>query len=383
MSAALTAGLAPGWSHYEGASAAQAAGQRQHADRAVGYMEAGAAFIPLRLLAEATGMSINWDGAKGAAVLDKEGYSLTLTIGQKEARLNDAVIRLERAPFEDRGTVYIPLKGIGAALGLETKLGGSGSWMTVRAGGAAFKLPLIAKGALNPDKSPVSVERKLISAAGTTFSVQMVTVSLMDPRVDLEVSAADGGIGSVEELSSIARRHGAILAVNGTFFDAYTDSPIKNPYGYLFNRGKMLYKSSGDKKTVFTYSSNMLAEVLPGAAFEDRYPDGSVDGALQAGPRLVQDGATALNPQREGFRDPKILTSSGARSALGLTTDHKLILLTTGAATINQLAAIMKSAGAWQAMNLDGGASSGLYYNGAYLTRPGRLLSNALLVKLS
>ena len=246
-----------------------------------------------------------------------------------------------------------------------------------------FKLPLIAKGALDPDKSPVSVERKLISAAGTTFSVQMVTVSLMDPRVDLEVSAADGGIGSVEELSSIARRHGAILAVNGTFFDAYTDSPIKNPYGYLFNRGKMLYKSSGDKKTVFTYSSNMLAEVLPGAAFEDRYPDGSVDGALQAGPRLVQDGATALNPQREGFRDPKILTSSGARSALGLTTDHKLILLTTGAATINQLAAIMKSAGAWQAMNLDGGASSGLYYNGAYLTRPGRLLSNALLVKLS
>lgn len=31
-------------------------------------------------------------------------------------------------------------------------------------------------------------------------------------------------------------------------------------------------------------------------------------------------------------------------------------------------------------MNLDGGASSGLYYNGKYLTAPGRKISNALIV---
>lgn len=41
----------------------------------------------------------------------------------------------------------------------------------------------------------------------------------------------------------------------------------------------------------------------------------------------------------------------------------------------------MKKAGAYQAMNLDGGASSGLYYNGKYLTTPGRKISNALVVK--
>jgi hypothetical protein len=33
-------------------------------------------------------------------------------------------------------------------------------------------------------------------------------------------------------------------------------------------------------------------------------------------------------------------------------------------------------------MSLDGGASSGLYYNGQYLTHPGRNLSNALVVKV-
>lgn len=78
---------------------------------------------------------------------------------------------------------------------------------------------------------------------------------------------------------------------------------------------------------------------------------------------------------------PKILTGGGSRSALGITRDHKLILLTSGGATIPQLAEIMKQAGAYQAMNLDGGASSGLYYNGKYLTTPGRLISNALVVQ--
>ncbi|MBK1678671.1 copper amine oxidase, partial [Rhodospirillum rubrum] len=106
-----------------------------------------------------------------------------------------------------------------------------------------------------------------------------------------------------------------------------------------------------------------------------------MDGALQAGPRLLTDGKVTLDVKKEGFKDPKILTGGGARSALGITKDHKLILLTTGGATIPQLAEIMKQAGAYQAMNLDGGASSGLYYNGSYLTTPGRQISNAIVVK--
>jgi exopolysaccharide biosynthesis protein len=43
------------------------------------------------------------------------------------------------------------------------------------------------------------------------------------------------------------------------------------------------------------------------------------------------------------------------------------------------MADILRKLGAYQAMNLDGGASSGLYCNGQTLTAPGRLLSNALV----
>ena len=41
----------------------------------------------------------------------------------------------------------------------------------------------------------------------------------------------------------------------------------------------------------------------------------------------------------------------------------------------------MKNLGATDAMNFDGGASSGLYYKGKYITTPGRNIPVTLLVK--
>jgi len=54
--------------------------------------------------------------------------------------------------------------------------------------------------------------------------------------------------------------------------------------------------------------------------------------------------------------------------------------LVTCSATVRQLADIMKALGAYDAMNLDGGASSGLWVQGKYLVQPGRSISNALLI---
>jgi len=94
----------------------------------------------------------------------------------------------------------------------------------------------------------------------------------------------------------------------------------------------------------------------------------------------VKDGAIAVNPRAEGFRDPKILTLACQRSAVGITKAGELLLVTCPAVTIRQLAGVMRALGARDAMNLDGGASSGLFYQGKYLTTPGRDISNALLI---
>ncbi|MCC6444687.1 MAG: phosphodiester glycosidase family protein [Armatimonadetes bacterium] len=104
-----------------------------------------------------------------------------------------------------------------------------------------------------------------------------------------------------------------------------------------------------------------------------------VQEAVGAGPRLVADGRIALDPRSEGFSSPKILSLSGARSALGITRDNCLLMV-TASGTVREMAVVMQALGAYQAMNLDGGASSGLWLQGRYLTRPGRLISNALLI---
>lgn len=102
--------------------------------------------------------------------------------------------------------------------------------------------------------------------------------------------------------------------------------------------------------------------------------------ALGCGPRLLRAGEVSVDPTGEGFSHPKILSLSGARSAVGATRGGALLLVATSSITIEELARVMQTVGAHDAMNLDGGASSGLWVRGRYLTTPGRDISHALLV---
>ncbi|KAF6582198.1 copper amine oxidase, partial [Paenibacillus sp. EKM208P] len=70
-----------------------------------------------------------------------------------------------------------------------------------------------------------------------TFSAKVVTISMLHPKVSLDVALAGDSIGKVEDLSSLAKRNQAVVAINGTFFDAYTKSSYKTPYGYLVSHG--------------------------------------------------------------------------------------------------------------------------------------------------
>jgi len=101
--------------------------------------------------------------------------------------------------------------------------------------------------------------------------------------------------------------------------------------------------------------------------------------AIGCGPALVLNGKVDCKPELEGFDNVKITTNAGQRSAIGITKDRTLLLVTVSNVTIYKLAEIMKSLDAYYAMNLDGGASSALYVNGKYITMPGRDLNNVLI----
>lgn len=338
-------------------------------------------YIPLRSLNNFDSIQSQWNATDKRITITNADISITLTLGQAAALVNNKPVTLTELAFSDNGTVYVPLSFISKTLGIQLEWDKEASSLTLTNANIATTLPVLTGTLIKADASPVVSASKTFKVGGRSFKAQMVTVSLLHPKVKLDVVLAGNTVGKVEDLSSLAKRNNAVVAINGTFFDAYTKGAYKAPYGYIVSGGQMLKNSSGDRRTIFTYDNNHLASLIPGLEFTNRFASGSIEGALQAGPRLLVNGKVSLDVVGEGFKDPKILTGGGARSALGLTRDHKMILLTTGGATIPQLAEIMKQAGAYQAMNLDGGASSGLYYNGKYLTTPGRQISNAIVVK--
>jgi len=296
--------------------------------------------------------------------------------------------------------------------------------------------------------------------------------------VRIRIGLAGGRPGRVEPLSDVARRFGAVAAIDGGAFEAYGSAAIRNPNHTLISGGEFTFKGDVGDVLYFDADNNAAIERIPlrieggldgsyrwpnnwFAYWINRYPqdrsntitiftpvwgersglgggpqvqvaDGVVtaintsstiiprngyviyfrgergaashfrvgrrveyrivrgDGlplgafarareALGSGPRLVTDGRVTVDPAAEGFRDPKILVASAARSIVGLSRDGWLIMATSSGTT-REMADVALGLGAYQAMLLDGGASSGLWYRGRYLTEPGRPLSNALLV---
>ncbi len=109
----------------------------------------------------------------------------------------------------------------------------------------------------------------------------------------------------------------------------------------------------------------------------------TLDGVTQiiaGAPRLVRNGAicTEQEPQFSGDRFAADFASS--RTAVGVDAEGRLIFATVTSATIPQLRSLMLSLGCVNAVNLDGGASTALYYDGVTYVRPGRQLATTVRI---
>ena len=111
--------------------------------------------------------------------------------------------------------------------------------------------------------------------------------------------------------------------------------------------------------------------------------------AVGGGPYLVKDGQIFID--RQMFND-RFLWRKEPRTAIGYTKEGTLVLVTvdgrkqgvTEGATLPELARIMWELGCCNAMNLDGGSSTQMVYNGEVVNQPtirgGGKVTNALLV---
>ncbi|WP_431780631.1 phosphodiester glycosidase family protein [Streptomyces chumphonensis] len=126
---------------------------------------------------------------------------------------------------------------------------------------------------------------------------------------------------------------------------------------------------------------------------------------VNGGPLLLRDGALALDPERDGWSPRDIAATDRtewftdwylrrkARSAAGVTADGRLLLMTADGdqpdrgigLTIGETAEVMRSLGAVDAVNLDGGGSAAMAVDGTLVSSPSdaageRPVADALLV---
>jgi hypothetical protein len=141
-----------------------------------------------------------------------------------------------------------------------------------------------------------------------------------------------------------------------------------------------------------------------GAAPDGTTPEGAPAVVLGAGPRLLRAGRVAVAARAEGFAPPQapsffdsFVASRNPRTLVGVRPDGTLLLVTVdGRApgwsvgmTLGEAARLMRSLGAWDALNLDGGGSSTMTVRGEVVNRPSdrvggrrveRRVSNGLFV---
>ncbi|MFN7016399.1 MAG: phosphodiester glycosidase family protein [Fimbriimonadales bacterium] len=202
--------------------------------------------------------------------------------------------------------------------------------------------------------------------------VRYVVVDLNNPYVRVSVVTARK-LGQDESIWELLARSRPTAAITGTYFSTTTKLPV----GDIVIEGERVHFGGVGTALCITYDNQVrfVRQKL------HRQRDwSSYRMVLGAGPRLLQNGQVALYPQGEGFRDRRVY-ANGKRVAVGVTKANKLLMVVVEqSVSLRHLAWIMRGLGITDAIALDGGGSSCLYYRRQVKVLPKRKLTNLLVV---
>jgi uncharacterized protein YigE (DUF2233 family) len=210
--------------------------------------------------------------------------------------------------------------------------------------------------------------------------------------VPLDVVVAEDPADRRETPTEIARRTGACVVLNGGYFNMETGAPVglvvdagrlvspafdtveREGVPYVVARGAVGLTADGDVEVAPARDDGAApCRVDAPPAHRPGAPDVApacrswpIQEALGAGPVLVQDGALAVGTDAEVFFGTSI-PARHPRSAVGVTADGGVVLVVVDGrqpesrgVTPDELALLLRSLGAEDAVNLDGGGSSAL-----------------------
>ncbi len=175
--------------------------------------------------------------------------------------------------------------------------------------------------------------------------------------------------------SILTVRNGAISAFEYKAAGSVVAIPAD---GYIVYMGNGVTSESYFRKPVVGTEVQLEPHLFKADA-EGFILDKNVESIISGAPRLVQDGYIVTELE-DGFREARFTTSSTPRTAIGISREGKLLIVSVKSATIQQMRELMLNLGCVDAFNLDGGGSTAMYHNGNYIRTPGRELTTTLQI---
>ena len=178
-----------------------------------------------------------------------------------------------------------------------------------------------------------------------------------------------------ETTSTIARKAGAVAAINGGgFVDEHWTGTGGVPTGIIFHDGKLIYdqlKESKAKQDTAGFTKDGM--LIVGMHSIEQLKDYGVKEAITFGPALIVNGKPTITEGDGGV-------GFAPRTAIGQRADGAVILLTIdgrdplkgilGATLRDVQDILLKQFKCVNAVNLDGGSSTTMYFEGKVINRP-------------
>ncbi len=175
-----------------------------------------------------------------------------------------------------------------------------------------------------------------------------------------------------ETTSSIARRNGAVAAINGGgFLDREWAGTGGVALGFVISNGKYIsgkLTNNNTKRDTIAFTKDGM--LIVGKHSQTELAKYNIKEGISFGPPLVVNGKPTINKGDGGW-------GISPRSAIGQRADGSVMLLVIDGrsiksfgATLKEVQDIMLEHGAVNAANLDGGSSATMFYDGKVVNTP-------------
>jgi exopolysaccharide biosynthesis protein len=183
-----------------------------------------------------------------------------------------------------------------------------------------------------------------------------------------------------KSLSQYAAESGAYAAINGSYFcppdyswcagkvNSYDFAVYNSNIGRWLNQAALSWNSEG----LATFSGHSAKFYR----YAKDFGGGSISAAIANFPPLLVHNSSVVITENQLDSGQK---ARGRRGVLGVDQSNVYLVVVQNASLIDT-AYVMRSLGATEALNLDGGGSSALYIAGQYKVGPGRQLPNAIVL---